>query len=74
MYIWLGITLALAFSGLIESLLGFNIPFLALRSMILFLLVLGMSYTYYREEQATKRRKEIPPQDSEAVKEEAVEE
>ncbi len=56
MYIWFGIALALAFSGLIETLLGFDIPFLVFRSMILFLLVLGMSYTYYRQEQESLRK------------------
>jgi len=56
MYIWFGIALALAFSGLIETLLGFDMPFLVLRSMILFLLVLGMSYTYYRQEQESLRK------------------
>ena len=53
MYIWFGIALALAFSGLIESLLGFDMPFLVFRSMIMFLLVLGMTYTYYRQEQGS---------------------
>jgi membrane protein implicated in regulation of membrane protease activity len=53
MYIWFGIALALAFSGLIESLLGFDIPFLVLRSIMLFLLVLGMAFTYYRQEQSS---------------------
>lgn len=51
MYIWFGIALALAFSGLIEVMLGFEIPFIVLRSMLLFLLVLGMAYTYYKQEQ-----------------------
>ena len=53
MYIWFGIALALAFSGLIETLMGFDMPFLVLRSMILFLLVLGMAYTYYKQEQGS---------------------
>ena len=58
MYIWFGIALTLAFGGLIETMLGFDIPFLAFRSMILFLLVLGMTYTYYRQEQGAVRNKE----------------
>jgi hypothetical protein len=53
LYIWFGIALALAFSGLIESMLGFDIPFLVLRSVMLFLLVLGMTYTYYKQEQSS---------------------
>ena len=69
MYIWFGIALALAFSGLIEALLGFDIPFLLLRSMLLFLLVLGMAYTYYRQEQGSEGVKETAPKTSELVEE-----
>ena len=60
MYIWFGIALALAFGGLIETLLGFDIPFIAFRSMILFLLVLGMTYTYYRQEQSEEQKGDNP--------------
>ncbi len=65
MYYWFAIALALAFSGLIEAMLGFGIPFLALRSMILFLLVLGMTYTYYRQEQASSQRQDEAPEPAE---------
>ncbi len=57
MYIWLGIMLALAFLGIVEAVVNFSIPFLALRSVILFLLVLGMSYSYYNLEKG--RDKEL---------------
>lgn len=70
MYYWFAIALALAFSGLIEAMLGFDIPFLAFRSMILFLLVLGMTYTYYRQEQASSLRQDETPEPAEAPEEE----
>ena len=69
MYIWFGIALVLAFGGLIESMLGFDIPFLAFRSMILFLLVLGMSYTYYRQEQGAASDEDVAPKTAELVDE-----
>ena len=69
MYIWFFIALALAFSGLIETLLGFDIPFLVLRSMILFLLVLGMAYTYYKQEQGAASGDETVSKAAELVDE-----
>ncbi len=47
MTFWLVVTLLLAFLGLIEAMLGFTIPFLAFRSIILFLIVLGIAYNQY---------------------------
>jgi len=58
MYIWLGIMLALAFLGIVEAMVNFTIPFLALRSVILFLLVLGMSYSFYNLERKEKKPEE----------------
>ena len=69
MYYWFVIALVLAFSGLVEAMLGFEIPFLALRSMILFLLVLGMTYTYYKQEQASSLRRYETPEPAEALEE-----
>jgi Tfp pilus assembly protein PilO len=47
MLIWLIIAIALAFLGVIELLLNFTIPFIELRIVLLFLLVLGMAYRFY---------------------------
>ena len=69
MYIWFGIALALAFSGLVEAFLGFDIPFLVLRSTILFLLVLGMAYTYYMQEQSSGSGRRKVTESSELVDE-----
>jgi hypothetical protein len=44
MLVWLIIALILAFLTIFEMLLGFTIPFPALRSAVLFLVVLGMTY------------------------------
>ena len=47
MLFWLLIAIALAIFGVIEIVLHFSLPFLELRSVLLFLLVLGMSYRIY---------------------------
>ncbi|MFV1957311.1 MAG: hypothetical protein ACC669_06700 [bacterium] len=44
MLIWVIIALVLAFLTVIEMMLGFTIPFPALRSTTLFLVILGMAY------------------------------
>ncbi len=44
MLVWIIIALILAFMTIFEMLLGFTIPFPALRSTVLFLVVLGMTY------------------------------
>ncbi len=44
MLVWIIIALILAFMTIFEMLLGFTIPFPALRSTALFLVVLGMAY------------------------------
>jgi len=47
MLIWIIIALILAFLTLAEVALGFTIPFVALRSSALFLVILGMAYRIY---------------------------
>ncbi len=54
MTFWLAVLMLLAFLGLIEAMLGFTIPFLAFRSIILFLLVLGIAYNQYVSDNGTK--------------------
>ena len=65
MLFWLIIAITLAVFGVIEILLHFSIPFLGLRSVLLFLLVLGMSYRIYlmerggEKEQLKKKVREL---------------
>ena len=47
MLIWLIITVILALLGVIELMLNFTIPFIELRVLLLFLLILGMAYRLY---------------------------
>ena len=47
MLLWLIIGIALAVFGVLELALNFTMPFVELRTVILFLLVLGMSYRIY---------------------------
>jgi len=61
MLIWLIITIILAFLGVVELTLNFTLPFVELRVVLLFLLVLGMSYRIYLmerdgEKESLKRR------------------
>lgn len=55
MLFWLIIAIALAIFGVIEIVLNFTIPFLELRSVLLFLLVLGMSYRIYLMERGGEK-------------------
>jgi Tfp pilus assembly protein PilO len=55
MLIWLIITIVLAFFGVIELLLNFTIPFIELRIILLFLLVLGMAYRLYIMERSSEK-------------------
>ena len=55
MLIWLIISIALAFLSVIELLLGFTIPFIELRIVLLFLLVLGMAYRLYMMERGGEK-------------------
>ena len=50
MLVWLTIAILLAMLGVVEMLLGFTIPFTGLRTVLLFLLVLGMAYNLYLKE------------------------
>jgi hypothetical protein len=55
MLFWLLIAIALAIFGVIEIVLHFSLPFLELRSVLLFLLVLGMSYRIYLMERGGEK-------------------
>ncbi len=61
MLIWLIIAVTLALLGVIELLLKFTIPFIELRIVLLFLLIIGMAYRLYimersGEKEALKQR------------------
>jgi len=53
--IWLIIAVTLAFSGVIELLLNFTIPLIELRVILLFLLILGMTYRLYIMERGSEK-------------------
>jgi len=55
MLLWLMIGMALAILGIVELLLNFTIPFTELRTVLLFLLVLGMSYRLYLMERSGEK-------------------
>ncbi len=55
MLFWLIIGIGLAIFGLIELLLNFTLPFVELRTILLFLLVMGMSYRIYLMEQGGEK-------------------
>jgi len=55
MILWLLVAICLAILGVIELLLDFTIPFIELRTVLLFLLVLGMSYRIYLMEQSGEK-------------------
>jgi len=55
MIFWLLIAIILAIFGVIEILLNFTMPFVALRTILLFLLVIGMSYRIYLMEQGGEK-------------------
>ena len=65
MLFWIIIAIALAIFSIVEILLGFTIPFVELRSVLLFLLVIGMSYRIYlmerggEKEQLKKKVREL---------------
>jgi Tfp pilus assembly protein PilO len=65
MLFWLLTAMVLAIFGVIEILLNFTMPFLELRTILLFLLVMGMSYHIYlmerggEKEQLKKRVREL---------------
>jgi hypothetical protein len=55
MLFWLLISISLAVFGVVELFLNFTIPFTELRTVLLFLLVLGMSYRIYLMEQGGEK-------------------
>lgn len=55
MLLWLIIGIALAVFGVIEIMLNFTLPFVELRTILLFLLVIGMSYRIYLMEQGGEK-------------------
>ena len=55
MLIWLLISMVLALFGIIELFLSFTIPFTELRTILLFLLVMGMTYRIYLMEQGGEK-------------------
>ncbi len=55
MLFWLLIAIARAVFGVIEILLNFSMPFVELRTILLFLLIMGMSYRIYLMEQGGEK-------------------
>jgi len=55
MLFWLIIAIALAIFGVLEIVLNFTIPFVELRTILLFLLIMGMSYRIYLMEQGREK-------------------
>lgn len=55
MLFWLMIAIALAIFGVFELILNFTLPFVELRSILLFLLIIGMSYRIYLMEQGGEK-------------------
>ena len=55
MIFWLIIAIALAIFGVVEIVLNFTMPFVELRTVLLFLLVMGMSYRIYLMEQGGEK-------------------
>jgi hypothetical protein len=55
MLVWLLIAVALALLGVLELVMGFTLPFTGMRTILLFLLVLGMGYRIYLMEQGGEK-------------------
>ena len=55
MLFWLLIAIALAVFGIVELFLNFTMPFTELRTILLFLLIMGMSYRIYLMEQGGEK-------------------
>ena len=55
MLFWLIIAISLAIFGIVEILLHFTMPFVELRTILLFLLVMGMSYRIYLMERGGEK-------------------
>jgi hypothetical protein len=50
MLIWLILAIVLGFLGIMEYLMGFSVPFPLLRTVMIFLIIIGMSYRIYQGE------------------------
>ncbi len=65
MLLWLMVAIFLAILGIVEQFLQFTMPFTELRTVLLFLLILGMSYRIYlmertgEKENMKKRMREL---------------
>ncbi|MDF1526156.1 MAG: hypothetical protein RRA15_05335 [bacterium] len=57
MLLWLMVGIALAVFGVLEIMLNFTMPFVELRTILLFLLVMGMSYRIYLMERGGEKEK-----------------
>ena len=55
MLVWLLIAITLAILGVVEMFMSFTIPFVEYRTIILFLLILGMSYRIYDMERSGEK-------------------
>jgi len=55
MLFWLIVAVLLSILGVIELFLNFTIPFTDLRTILLFLLILGMSYRIYLMERGGEK-------------------
>ena len=55
MLFWLLVAIILAVFGIVEILIGFTIPFVELRTILLFLLVMGMCYRIYLMERGGEK-------------------
>ncbi len=55
MLFWLIIAIILGVLGVVEIFLNFTIPFNELRTVLLFLLIIGMSYRIYLMEQGGEK-------------------
>lgn len=57
MLFWLLTAMILAIFGVVEILLNFPIPFIELRTILLFLLVMGISYRIYLMEKGGEKER-----------------
>jgi hypothetical protein len=57
MLIWLILAIVLGFLGIMEYLMGFSVPFPLLRTVMIFLIIIGMSYRIYSMEKDAEKEK-----------------
>ncbi len=55
MLVWLIIAIILGMLGIFEYMMGFSIPFPLARTVMVFLLILGMSYRIYAMERSGEK-------------------